>query len=429
MRCRLSVRCVLVLAAAAATGRARAGEWPRWRGPGLDAVSKETGLLKTWPKDGPPLLWQATGLGVGYSSISIADGKIFTMGDLSGEGGQRRQYVIALDLATRKRLWTAEVGRPHSDGSRCTPTVDGDRVYAIGTSGDLVCVSADTGKEVWRKNFGRDFGGRMMSGWKYSESPLVDGDRLVCTPGGRDAMMVALNKQTGAVVWKCAMPKIGNRGKDGAGYSSIVISNGGGVRQYVQIVGRGCIGVRAEDGKFLWGYNRIANGTASIPTPVVAGDWVFCSTAYGTGAALLKLSATPDGCKADQVYFLDARTFQNHHGGFVRIGEYIYGGHGHGRGAPTCIEMKTGKVMWKAKQPGGGSAAVLYADGHLVFRYQKGEVAWIEATPEGYKLQGLFKEPRVRGMRGPAWAHPVILDGKLYLRHADVLLCYDVKAK
>ncbi|MCY3018661.1 MAG: PQQ-binding-like beta-propeller repeat protein, partial [Planctomycetota bacterium] len=222
-------------------------------------------------------------------------------------------------------------------------------------------------------------------------------------------------------------PKPGTTG--GAGYASLVVSEGAGVKQYVTVMGRGAVGVAAADGKFLWHYPRIANGTANICTPVTQGDFVFVSTAYSAGAALLKLSKAADGVKAEEVYFLNADTFQCHHGGFVRIGEYIYGAHGHNAGNPICIEMATGKVVWGAKQVGGGSGAVLYADGNLYYRYDNDIVALIEASPKGYVLKGQFKAPARPGMGGPGWAHPVICDGKLYLRHADVLFCYDVKAK
>ena len=415
------------VALAGLLGLARAEDWPRWRGPMLDGLCQEKGLLKQWPPQGPKLLWTMNGLGVGYSSLSVVGDRAYTMGDLRTDGG-KRQFVIAIDLSKRKVLWRAEVGPPHGDGSRCTPTYDQGRLYAIGTDGDLVCVDAASGRVLWRKNFGRDFGGRMMSSWKFSESPLVDGEKLVCTPGARDAMLVALNKKTGEVIWKCAVPRLGRRGRDGAGYSSIVISEACGVRQYVQLVGRGVIGVRAEDGKFLWGYNRVANGVANVPTPVVWKDYVFCSTSYSTGAALLKLEKNGDGVRAREVYFLDSRTFQNHHGGFVLVDGHIYGGHGHNAGAPTCIELLTGKVLWKERQPGGGSGAVLYADGNLIIRYQSGDVALIAATPRGYRLRGRFKPPRRPGIGGPAWAHPVVVGGRLYLRHRDVLYCYDLRS-
>jgi outer membrane protein assembly factor BamB len=401
---------------------AAVNEWPQWRGPNRDGVSPDTNLQSSWPQDGPALAWKAAGLGKGFASVVIAGGRIFTTGDRDDA-----QKIIALDAATHQVVWTAPMGKADGDGSRGTPTVDGELVYAISRHGDLVCVEAATGKERWRKNFGRDFGGQMMSGWGYSESPLVDGDKLVCTPGGKDAMMVALNKKTGEVIWKCTMPDIGTRGKDGAGYSSIVAADVSGIRQYVQIVGRGAIGVAATDGRFLWGYNRVANDVANIPTPLVLGDHVFCSTGYKTGSALVKLMLTEDGkgIKAQEVYFLGPDTLENHHGGVVRVGDYLYAGHGTNAGKPVCLEIKSGKVKWSEPAIGGGSAAVVYADKHIYFRYDDGTVALVEATPEKFILTGKFK---VSTEKGPKWAHPVVLGGKLYLRDNDTLLCYDVNA-
>jgi outer membrane protein assembly factor BamB len=401
----------LVLAAPAA-----ADDWPQWRGPQRDGISSEKGLLKSWPAKGPSLLWQAKGLGGGFSSVAVAGGRIFTLG--------RRKAgteLVALDLKDGKELWAARVG---GGDPNSTPTVDGDLVYALGRDGDLLCAEADTGKEVWRKNFGRDFGGRMMSGWGYSESPLIDGDRLVCTPGGGKAAIVALNKKTGETIWASPMPgEVGPRGQDGAGYSSIVVSQACGVRQYVQLTGRGIIAVAAEDGKPLWSYNRVANGTANIPTPIVKDDLVFCSSGYDTGAALLKVVKKGEGLTVQEVYFLPARMMQNHHGGMVRVGDYIYCGHGHNQGHPLCLNMKTGKAAWQTQGPGEGSAAVVYADGNLVFRYENGVVALIEANPRGYRLKSAFRPVSVRAQ---GWPHPVIANGLLYLRDQDVLMCYDL---
>jgi len=352
------------------------------------------------------------------------------MGDVR-LGSEEMQCVFAYDLSTRRRLWAAKVGPPHKgdkSGSRCTPTVDEGLIYAIGTAGNVVCIDADTGKVRWSKNFQSDFDGKGPN-WKFSESPLIDGEKLLCTPGGKKAVIVALNKKTGELIWKCSMPDIGPKGKDEAGYSSIVMAKSGDVQQYVQLTNKGLIGVAAKDGRFLWGYNKIANRVANIPTPVVYGDYIFCSTSYRTGSALLKLAAEDNNVDAKEIYFLDDRTFQNHHGGFVRIGDYIYGGHDHGKGKPTCIEMKTGKIMWQEDQPGRGSAAVLYADGHLYFRYEDNVLALIEANPNRYNLKSTFKLPKRKGMSGPGWPHPVIVDGRLYVRHADVLMVYDITAK
>lgn len=404
----------------------KVADWPRFRGPNCDGICPETGLLRSWPKAGPALAWKIKGLGKGFSSVSITGGKFFTMGDLKREGKDEAQYVMAYDLASHKELWATRIGPPHSDGPRSTPTVDGELVYCLGTDGDLVCLEAATGAVRWHKSMARDFGGKMMSGWKYSESPLVDGDRLVCTPGGKDAMIVALDKRTGETIWRSSMPSIGTRGKDGAGYSSMVVAEIEGVRQYIQTVGRGVISVEAKSGKFLWGYNKIANSVANIPTPVVRGNHVFCTTSYKTGSALLEIRRNGDKFEAKEVYFLTPAQFENHHGGVVLVGAYIYGGDGQNAGKPVCLEMSTGKIAWKADPPDRGSAAVLYADGQLYFRFDRGTVALVEATPSGFHVKSTFK-PLVAD--GPAWAHPVIHDGKLYLRHNDLLACYDVRAK
>jgi len=409
------------------SGRAAApgGEWPGWRGPSRDAFSKETGLLKEWRAGGPPLVWKTTGAGVGYSSVAVSGGRILTLGDRDGA-----QQLIALSEADGKTLWTAKVGPPWRDqmgGPRGTPTVSEDLVYAIGTEGDLVCVEAATGKERWRKSLVSDFGGSMMSMWKFSESPLVDGDRVIVTPGSRAAALVALDKKTGKEIWRAAIPELGPNGKDGAGYSSVVVSQAAGIRQYVQLLGRGLVGVRAEDGKFLWGYNKVANNVANISTPVVRANWVFASTGYQAGSVFLELTKSGDGIQAKEVYYLDAKTFQNHHGVFVLVGNQVYGGHGHRKGFPICVELTTGKVMWGGdiRNAGEGSAAVTYADGNLYFRYENGVVILIRATPEGYQEKGSFTIPEVRD---PSWSHPVIAGGRLYLREQDAVYAYDVKA-
>jgi outer membrane protein assembly factor BamB len=262
----------------------------------------------------------------------------------------------------------------------------------------------------------------MMSGWGYSESVLVDGAVAICTPGGPDAMMVALNKDTGKELWKCKVPEFGKNGKDGAGYGSAVISMGAGVKQYVRMVGRGTIGVRASDGKFLWGYDHSANSTANISMPVIVGDHVFSSTAYGAGSGLVKLEKDGDGVKATEVYFIKPDVLQNHHGGMVLVDGYIYCGHKQNGGDPVCIDIKTGKVMWgPEKSLGKGSAAVTYADGHVIFRYQSGLVALVEASPKAFRLKGSFT-PKFQERE--SWAYPVVSGGMLYLREQDKLMCY-----
>jgi outer membrane protein assembly factor BamB len=392
-------------------------EWPTWRGPKRDAISAETGLLKSWPEDGPKQLWRVEGLGAAYSSLATSHGLIFTMGLVDED-----ECLLALNLKDGKPKWKAELGT--NGEPNCTPTVDGDRVYALGREGLLICANRDSGEILWKVDYKKEFDGSMMSGWGYSESPLVDGNKLIVTPGGKDAMLAALDTKTGKTLWTTKVP---DNVAGGAAYSSVVISNAGGIKQYVQLVGKGIVSADAKTGKLLWNYERIANGTANIPTPIVKGDYVFCSTGYGTGAALLKINKKGAKLQADEVYFLPADDMQNHHGGMILLGDYVYCGHGHNNGFPLCIEMMTGKAAWKpGRGVGTGSAAVAYADGHLYFRYESGEVALIEATPKAYKLKGQFKPDE---HHAPNWPHPVIAGGKLYLRDRHVLRCYDIAAK
>ncbi|MHC4298771.1 MAG: outer membrane protein assembly factor BamB family protein, partial [Planctomycetota bacterium] len=411
-----------------APGPVAGGDWLGFHGPARDAICRETGLLNEWPEDGPKLLWKLEGLGNGLSAVSIAGGRLFTMGDRPCEDGKTMQCVLAYNVRTQELLWATPIGPPHASGQkgpRCTPTISGRFVYSLGTEGDLVCLDAASGTVCWHRNLAADFGGRVMNVWKYSESPLIDGEKVICTPGGDKAMVAALDKMTGETLWTSTTPSLGEKGLDGAAYSSAVIAEVDGVRQYVQLVGRGVIGVDAKTGKFLWGYNKIANNVANIPTPVVRGPYVFTSTAYSTGAALLKIVRQGEGFEAREVYFISHKDFQNHHGGVVLVGDYIYAGHGSNRGDPACIEFGTGKVVWKERAPALGSAGVLYADGHVLFRYDRGDVVLVEATPEEFRVKGRFKA--VRG-KGPAWPHPVIHNGRLYLRHGDILACYDVRA-
>lgn len=418
--------CLLFLAAViasplSATAQSKRSEssWPSWRGPQRDGVSQEKGLLDQWKKDGPKLLWSASGFGGGYSSIVIADGKIFTMGNVGG-----RCRLIAASLHDGKILWSTPVG---SGDPNCTPTYDDGVIYGLTVEGELAACDASSGKLIWEKRFDRDFGGKMMSGWGYSESPLIDGDRLICTPGGDGALLAALDKKTGDVIWKTSASNLGSNGSDGAGYASIVISNAGKVKQYVTLVGRGLVSVAADDGRLLWNYNRIANGTANIPTPIVKGDYVFGSTGYDDGgSALLKITSARGGkLNVQEVWYRPSNQLQNHHGGVVLIGNYLYMGHGHNNGFPACVEFLTGKSMWRiGRGPGTGSAALAAADGKLFFRYENGVMALFDANPRKLSLKGAFN---IKTVHAQSWPHPVILDGKLYLRDQDDLHCYDIK--
>ena len=395
------------------------GEWPQWRGPNRDAVSVETNLLSSWTGDGPELVWQVSGLGEGYSSVVVAGGRVFTTGKRDGD-----VYAFALSIEDGEKLWETRISS--TSRTPCsTPTADGERLYVLDPDGHLVCMTVASGEVVWRVSYLDDFDGQMQSGRGYGESPLVDGAKLICTPGGKENTLVAINKYDGTTIWRAAIPELGPTGRDGAGFSSVVVSEAGGIRQYVQLVGRGLIGIDAANGKFLWGYNALANETANIPTPIVHDDYVFAANGYSAGSVLLQLH--PDGnngINVEEVYSLNAGSFQNHHGGIVLVGDSIYGGHGNNNGLPTCIDLKTGKVLWKRRGPGRGSAALVYADGNIYFRYQNGIMALIEASPEGLHLKGTFSIP---GAGGDSWSHPVVAGGKLYLREKDSLLVYNVR--
>ncbi len=403
---------VAVLTLSAGTA-AFAVDWPQFRGPKRDDVSTEKGLMQTWPDDGPPLVWTAKGLGGGYSSLSVAGDRVYTLGN---QGNATK--VVALERDTGKVLWASELGA--SGGNLgCTPTVDGNHVYAIGQAGDIVCLETAKGTRVWHHNFVKEFGGK-FGGWRYCESPLVDGDRVICTPGGADATMIALNKLTGEVVWKCAIPVKHTE----AGYSSVVVAKVGKLKHYVQLINGGVVGV-GTDGQFLWKYEKLGPNTANIPTPIVTGDYVFSSVGYGKGGALLKLTAEGDKVTAEEVYFNKQLT--NKHGGVVLVDGYVYGD-SDDSGHPFCADVKTGKVRWKKGREGAGekSASVTYADGRLYFHYENGVVALVEASPEGYKEVSSFTVPKTQGA---CWAHPVVVGGRLYLREGDLVYCYDVRAK
>ena len=397
-----------------------AADWAQWRGPNRDGISKETGLLKEWPKDGPKLVWQATDLGTGYGAVAVAGDRIY----LIANRGLDDESVSALSARDGKPVWTTKLGKvgnpkqiPAYPAARSTPTVDGDRVYALGSDGDLVCADAATGKERWRKNLRTDFGGKPGT-WAYSESPLVDGDVLVVTPGGAEATLVGLNKNTGEPVWKSAVP-----GGDPAGYASVVVTDAAGTKQYVQFLGKGVVGVEAKTGKFLWRFDETGKGPANMPTPVAADGYVYTGAAR-FGGGLVKLVSTGGEMKAEKVYYERDTPFTL--GGQVLVNGHLYGTN---TTALVCIEFTTGKIKWTEKAV--GPASLLYADGRLYAHEENtGAVVLAEVTPEKFTEKGRFippgRPPAVnRGEK--AWAYPALADGKLYVRENGVLWCYDVK--
>ncbi len=389
---------------------ALAADWPHWRGLDFENRSPETGLLKSWPADGPKLAWKIADLGAGYSTVAVAKGRIYTAGD-KGESS----YVHALDL-TGQILWSSKLGRSGERGGyhgpRAQPTVDADFIYMQGQFGDVVCYEAGSGKEVWRKHLRNDFKGE-VGGWGYSESVIIDGDNLICTPGGREGTMLALNKKTGEQVWRTTDVR------DGAEYVSPVIATIGGVKQYVQMTGRSVMGV-APDGKVLWRADRPGK-TATIPTPIVHQDTVFVASGYGVGCNAFKVTRKGGSFQAEQVY--ENKNMVNHHGGMIRVGDHVYG-YSDGKGW-VCLKLADGEMVWSDKTIGKG--AITYADGHLILRAEggRGSIALIEATPAGYKQTGRFDQPDRSNKN--SWPHPVVAGGKLYIRDQDILLCYDVK--
>ncbi|MCX7046762.1 MAG: PQQ-like beta-propeller repeat protein [Candidatus Sumerlaeota bacterium] len=389
-------------------------EWTQFRGPGREDIAKETGLLKQWPAEGPALAWKMTGVGGGFSGVSIAKGCIYTMGDKDGAS-----QVMAINEADKKILWMSKVGEAGGGqghpGPRCTPTLDGDMLYVLNQFGDLACFQIADGKEVWRKNMNKDFGGKMMSGWGYSESPLVDGANLVCTPGGQNGSVVALNKKTGQLVWRSKDVT------DAASYSSLMPVEFGGVRQYVQLSDKSVYAVAAADGKLLWRAPRMGK-TAVVTTPIFKDGIVFVTSGYNIGHSAFKVTASGGSVKAEDLY--SGKEMTNHHGGVVLVGEYLYGFSDNG-GKLKCMELKTGKVMWE--NPCVGKGSLTCADGRLYVRSEggAGAVALVEASSAGYKETGRFNQPD-RSQKN-SWPHPVICDGKLYLRDQDTLLCYKVK--
>ncbi len=396
---------------------AAADDWPQWRGPKRDSVSREKGLLQAWPQGGPKLLWKATKLGDGpsYSTPAVSGGRIYL---LAMQGNE--EVAIALEEKDGSRLWAKRVGgvgkNPASNnwpGPRSTPTIDGDALYALSSDGDLTCLGLARGELRWTRNLRKQFGGSSGK-WAYAESPLIDGELLICTPGGSTATLMALRKTDGAVVWKAKVP-----GGDAAGYASVVIGEVGGVRMYIQLLSNGVVGVEAKTGKFLWRSTKGTNKVANIPTAVFHDNRVFVSTGYGGGAALAKLTAAGSGVSATNVWA--SKQMANQIGGVVVLGEHLYGTNGQ---ALLCLEFATGKAKWAMRAAGQGS--LCYADGCLYVRGEKSnEVVLVEANPTAYVEKGRFSQPE-RSSK-PAWPYPVVANGRLYLRDQSVLLCYDVK--
>ena len=397
-----------------------AADWPQWRGPQRDGKSAETNLLRDWPKSGPKLLWQTAEAGLGYSGPAVAGDKLFGLG--ATENGE---FAFCLEAATGKQVWRTEIGKYFDNdwggGPRSTPALDGDRVYVLGANGDLACLEAGTGRKVWAKNLESDFGGKYQSSWGYSESPLIDGDKLICSPGGKRGTVAALSKADGALVWRA------EELTDDASYASAVPATLGGVHFYALLLASGPCGVAADTGKVLFRSTIAANPVAVIPTPVVDGSYLYASSGYNAGCGLLELAAADGKVEAKEVY--RDKNMINHHGGIVKVGDYVYGYTDKNRGSWACQEFKTGKLVWTSTKLDKGS--VLYADGRLWCYGQKsGDLACVEATPAGWTEVGRFTLPKKTNKRkasGGIWTHPVVANGVLYLRDQELLYAFDVR--
>jgi outer membrane protein assembly factor BamB len=438
MTLRVPLLACTFLAAATVTG----ADWPGFGGPNRDGVSTETGLAQKWPDGGPPKVWSVGGLGLGWGTPSVAGGKIYGLGLRDGKDG-----VWALDETTGKELWFAPIADtaadhgPQTNGPASTPTVHNGKVYAVSHNGTVACLdAADKGKVVWTKNYVTDFGGvgvnsKDKTKWGYNDSVLADGDKIICAPGGPKAALAALKADTGETIWTAEAGPVG----PGQGYSSPVKATIAGVPMYVILTGNtgGLLGVHADTGKVLWRYKGSAatGGVAQIPLPIVKGDRVWVSCSYSGGSALLQI--VPKGKDAFDVKEIKAYKkpeLNNHHGGMVLVGDYIYFGHDQNKGFPVCVEFKTGEIKWgpvtKDVAGGSGSAAVLYADGRLYFRYQNGVMVLIEPSPDDLKVVSSFKLPAAdQKSFSQSWPHPVIANGKLYIRDQNALHCYNVKAQ
>jgi outer membrane protein assembly factor BamB len=425
----------LSLTAPGPKGGGAAGDWPQWRGPNRDGHSTATGLLQKWPEGGPKLVYKTEKIGTGFGSPAVVGGQLFILGTLNIDPTEKKdgdqEALFCLEADTGKELWHTPIGAvknlDRGSGPRSTPTVDGDMIYVLDPHGELHCFSKSGGKAVWSKNMNKDFGGG-KPGWGYSESILIDGDNLICTPGGGKGTVAALDKKTGKALWQSEDIK------DGAGYSSVIIAEVGGIKQYIQQSMKGTFGIRASDGKLLWNVPDSKYRTAVIPTPIFYKDHVFVSSGYGAGCKLIKLAKKDDGIKAETVY--ESKVITNHHGGIVRVGEYLYS-FSDSNGQWVCLNfLKSGSAEgpspeWISRKLGKGS--ISYADGHLYCYAERNcECVMIKADSSDWKEAGRFTVPEKSKLRpggSGVWAHPVIANGKLYLREYEWLFCYDISAK
>ena len=387
-------------------------DWPQWRGAGRVGHSPDTSILAPWPKSGPKQAWVFKDAGIGYSSFSIVGTRLFTMG-----ARQESEQVICLDATTGKELWATSLGPVYEnnwgDGPRSTPTVDGDHLYALSATGILACLNIKDGTEVWKVDVVKSLGGELQ-GWGYTESVLIDGDHVICTPGGQQGTMAALHKKTGAVVWQSS------KLKGPAQYSSPIRIEVNGQPQYAQLLMNKVVGIAPKDGALLW-ETSFPGRVAVIPTLVFHDNSVYATAGYGTGCQMIKL----DGAEPEVVY--EEKSITNHHGGVIVVDGKIYG-HSD-KGGWTCQDFLTGKIEWQDESLGKGTCT--YAAGHLICVDENdGTVVLATAKPDKWQEISRFKlapQTSIRKKEGRIWSHPVVVNGRLYLRDQDLIFCYNVK--
>jgi outer membrane protein assembly factor BamB len=420
MRTRWLVPAVLLLAAGAL-----GADWPQFLGPDRTGVIKGKGLLESWPEGGPPLVWTSTSAGRGYGGMAVVGGTIYMMG-----ARDNTEYVIALDKGG-KELWATKIGpvynfagNAYSDGPNATPTVDGDRLYGLGSQGILVCLDVSKkGAVVWKKDLPKAMGAEVnpiagpKGGWGFAWSPLVDGKQLVCLPGGKGGLVAALDKGTGAVLWRSKDAKYQ------CTYSSPVAAEIGGVRQYVAMTQDGAVGVDAKTGDLLWDFKRESPYADVVcPTPIVSGDKVYL-TAWKGNCDLLQLEPAKKKFTVKVVY--TKREISNIQGGVVKVGKYLYGFHL--KNFWACQDFDTGRLVWRRRGRNGNS--VIAAGDRLYGIGERGTVVLLEASPKGYSEKGEFKLPKESAKRPPGgrlWSYPSIADGHLYVRDQELIFCYKI---
>ncbi len=413
---RLSMFLLTILLAVATTSLA--DDWPQFRGPNRDGKSTETGLLKKWPQSGPKLLWSVDGLGIGFSSAAIADGLVYTTGMIDGEG-----FLFAYDLAGNLK-WKESYGpewKGSYKGTRTTPTIDGQRGYIFSGTGRMVCFNAKTGNEIWQVDTLKEFEAKNIQ-WGMTGSPLIDGPKVYCTPGGKKGAIVALDKMTGRTIWATTGLE------ETSTYSSPMLIEHGANRLIINLIQKSIVCVAADTGKLLWREPYETPSDTGGVTPIYRDGRVYVTSAiqreFKRGGVMFELSA--DGTSVTEKW--NDQTLDCGHGGVVLVDGYLYGSSFDGlpKGDWVCLDWDSGKVMYETTW-NGNKGSIIYADGMLYcYDENTGDLALAETSPKAFKVVSSFKVTQGSGQH---WAHPAISDGRLYIRHGDALMAYDIKSK